>query len=358
MKKHILTTALAATLLITTTTAQAKSFIDVPTTHWAHAPIDTISNAGLINGYDDGTYRLNHPVTRAQSAKIVALAINAKPTDDYKLAFKDVTQAHGSYNHIKALTQRGVFPNTETFNPNAPLKREDMAKMIAVAYNIILDDNDLISFKDVNKSNANYKYITAIAELNITTTKQGGEFLPTEPVTRAQMAAFVTRAMEFDAKRKTGEIYYDKTKKQYVEKIYTIPEAPPVAMEEPYALQSINLVNKERQQHKLTQLTHDKALTAIAQKKAEDMAKNNYFAHQSPTYGSVGQMLDRYKYDWTAYGENIAKGYTTSASVVDGWMNSPGHRANVLQSKFTNIGSGYATDKDGTTYWVHMFSKK
>ena len=360
MKKQLLATAFAATLLLGTTSlqAQAKSFIDVPATHWAHAPIDTISNAGLISGYDDGTYRLNHPVTRAQSAKIVALAVKAKPTDDYILAYKDVTQAHGSYNHIKALTQRGVFPNSEAFHPNTPLKRGEMAKMIAISYNITLDDNDLISFKDVNKKDSNQPYITAIAELGITTTKQGGEFLPDEPVSRAHMAAFVTRAMEFDAKRKTGEIYYDTVKKQYVEKVYSIPESPPVAMVDSFATKTITLVNKERQTKQVAKLSHDKALSAIAQKKAEDMANNNYFAHQSPTFGSVGQMLDRFKYDWTAYGENIAKGYTTADSVVAGWVNSPGHYKNIMERTFTNIGSGYATDKDGTTYWVHIFSKK
>lgn len=356
MKKQLLTTAFAATLLFSSPSlqAQAKSFIDVPTTHWAHAPIDAISDAGVISGYDDGTYRLDQPVTRAQSAKIIALAIRAKPTDDFIPAFKDVSSGHFAYQYIRALTQRDIFSDGPAFHPNSSLTRGQMAKVITLSYDIIIDDNDRIAFKDVPESYGFHRYITTIAELGITTTKDGGEFAPNEPVTRGEMAAFIYRAMEFDAKRQTGDIYYDTSSKRYIEKTYSIPEPP----EESLAIQTVNLVNKERQQQKLEKLSMDKELSAIAQKKAEDMAKNHYFAHQSPTYGSVGQMLDRFHYNWTAYGENIAKGYRKADATVDGWMNSQGHKENIMQSQFTNIGTGYATDKEGTTYWVHLFSRK
>jgi len=129
-------------------------------------------------------------------------------------------------------------------------------------------------------------------------------------------------------------------------------------MDDSQAAQTINLVNNERKKEKLEALKQDKELSAIAKAKAEDMVKNSYFAHNSPTYGSVSNMLDHFKYDWLAYGENIAKGYTSAETVVQGWMESPGHRANILQARFTNIGTGYATDKNGTPYWVHLFSAK
>ena len=360
MKLKLATALLAAALILPSATepVQAATFKDVPTTHWAHNAIDTISNEGIINGYPDGTYRLNEPVTRAQAAKIIALATKTKPTHDFTPDFKDVTPAHGAYNHIRALTERGIFNNGGAFNPNAQLTRGQMAKIITLAYDITVDDNDLITFSDVRKINGYYRYITTLAELNITTTEQGDKFKPNDPVTRAQMAAFIQRTNEFDAKRKTGEIYYDQAQQKYVEKVYTIPEPPPSQMDESLASQTINLVNKQRQQQNLAALTEDKALTTIAQTKAEDMVKHNYFAHNSPTYGSVGDMLDRFNYSWTGYGENIAKGYTTAATVVQGWMESPGHRANILQSKFTNIGTGYTTDQNGTSYWVHIFSTK
>ncbi|QTD40800.1 S-layer homology domain-containing protein [Sporosarcina sp. Te-1] len=360
MKLRIQATALAATLALATLTApaQAATFQDVPKSHYAYEAIDVLSDKGIVGGYPDGTYGINQPVTRAQAAKIIALAAGMKPSANFQPDFQDVSPAHGSYQHIRALTERGIFNNSEHFNPNAPLTRGQMAKIITLAYDIIVDDNDLITFRDVNRLNGYKGYITTIAELGITTTAQGEAFKPNDDVTRAQMAAFVKRAMDFDAKRKSGEIYYDKTQQKYVDKTYSIPEPPPAVKDDTFAADTIKLVNKERASQKLAALKVDTALNKIAQTKAEDMVKNNYFAHLSPTYGSVGTMLDTFKYSWTAYGENIAKGYTSPNSAVEGWMSSKGHRANILQSKFTNIGAGYSTDADGTTYWVHIFTAK
>ncbi|MCG3088294.1 S-layer homology domain-containing protein [Sporosarcina cyprini] len=360
MKLRISATALAATLALATltTSAQAATFKDVPKNHYAYEAIDALSDKGVLGGYPDGNYGINQPVTRAQAAKIIALATGMKPSANFQPDFQDVSPAHGSYQHIRALTERGIFNNGENFNPNAPLTRGQMAKIISLAYDIIVDDNDLISFQDVNRLNGYKGYIITIAELGITTTAEGEAFKPNDHVTRAQMAAFVKRAMDFDAKRKSGEIYYDKTQQRYVDKIYSTPEPPPAVKDDTFAADTINLVNKERASQKLTALKVDSALNKLAQMKAEDMVKNKYFAHMSPTYGSVGTMLDTYKYSWTAYGENIAKGYTTPGSAVEGWMNSKGHRDNIMQSKFTNIGAGFAKDADGTTYWVHIFSAK
>lgn len=358
MNKTIAAAIITVTLFLTTVIqpVQAATFKDVPQNHWAYDAINKMSNQGIINGYANGNYEPNALITRAQSAKIVALAIQAKPTADFTPSFKDVAKTNTFYNHIQALTQREIFHNGTAFKPNDSLTRGQMAKIIARAYNITLDDNDLIQFKDVPKSYGFHPYITAIAEVGITKTKEGTSFSPNEPVTRAQMAAFIQRAGEFQAKLQTGEIYYDATQKRYIDKTYSIPAPPNTESAQTVSDQTINLVNKNRQQQNLATLQHDKNLSAIAKKKAEDMANNNYFAHVSPTYGSVGNMLDHFNYNWTAYGENIAKGYKSPDTVVDGWMQSPGHRANILQPKFKNIGSGYATDTKGTTYWVHLFS--
>ena len=88
------------------------------------------------------------------------------------------------------------------------------------------------------------------------------------------------------------------------------------------------------------------------------MAKNNYFDHKSPTYGTVDEMLKKFNYKWTAYGENIARGYIAPESVVKEWMLSPTHRANIENNNFTHVGSGYATDAKGKPYWVHLFTQK
>lgn len=119
--------------------------------------------------------------------------------------------------------------------------------------------------------------------------------------------------------------------------------------------QVVTLVNKERASNGLQPVASDSQLAKLAQMKAEDMAKNGYFSHTSPTYGSAFDMMKTYGVSYKTAGENIAKGQKTAEAVMNGWMNSSGHRANILKSDYTKIGVGYAKASDGTTYWVQIF---
>ena len=101
---------------------------------------------------------------------------------------------------------------------------------------------------------------------------------------------------------------------------------------------------------------HGALAALLAQMKAEDMAENGYFSHTSPTYGSAFDMMNQYGFSYRTAGENIAKGQKTASSVMSAWMNSQGHRANILGSGYTKLGVGYAVDSGGTAYWVQMFA--
>ena len=122
-----------------------------------------------------------------------------------------------------------------------------------------------------------------------------------------------------------------------------------------YEQQVVDLVNKERAAAGLSALKVNTTLANVAEKKAEDLRDNNYFAHQSPTYGSPFDMMKQFGISYTSAGENIAKGQKTPDEVMNGWMNSEGHRANILNSSYTEIGVGYVTDSNGGTYWVQEF---
>ncbi len=358
MKKWFKSAFLITVFFITVNqTAQAATFTDVPTHHWAHEAITSASTQGIINGYANGTYRPNDQVTRAQAAKIIALSINAKPSAAFKPQFQDVDQSNRFYDDIRALTELGIFADGDKFNPNQSLTRAQMANVLTLGYKIIVDDNDLIQLGDVTKQNQFHGPITTLVETAITATPSGGNFNPNDNVSRAQIASFVDCAMKFDLKREKGIIYYDNERRMYIDKSEPKP-LPPVVVIQDNAFKTIDLVNEQRRKLGAKNLIHDVDLSKIAKIKAEDMAKNNYFAHESPTYGNVGQMLNKFNYKWSSYGENIAKGYTTPTLVVDGWMNSPGHRSNIMDTRFTHIGSGYATDTKGITYWVHQFSTK
>ncbi|WP_199613599.1 CAP domain-containing protein [Paenibacillus alkalitolerans] len=117
-----------------------------------------------------------------------------------------------------------------------------------------------------------------------------------------------------------------------------------------YANQVVTLVNKERAKAGLKPLAKDSALSAMALDKAKDMHYNNYFSHTSPTYGSPFDMMKSYGIRYTYAGENIAMGQRTPQEVMNAWMNSQGHRQNILSPNFTTIGVGYFNGK-----WVQEF---
>lgn len=116
-----------------------------------------------------------------------------------------------------------------------------------------------------------------------------------------------------------------------------------------------SIVNTERTKAGLKPLILDTSLSKVARIKSQDMADKNYFSHTSPTYGSPFDMMKQFGINYTAAGENIAKGQATAESVMKAWMNSPGHKANILSSKFGKIGVGYVI-KNGTPYWTQMFT--
>lgn len=117
----------------------------------------------------------------------------------------------------------------------------------------------------------------------------------------------------------------------------------------------IRLVNVERTKRGLSALEADWQLSRVARYKSQDMHDNKYFSHTSPTYGSPFQMMKSFGISYRSAGENIARGQRTPAAVVNAWMNSSGHRANILNASFTHIGVGYVADGH---YWTQMFIRK
>lgn len=117
----------------------------------------------------------------------------------------------------------------------------------------------------------------------------------------------------------------------------------------------LDLTNAERQKAGLKPLQADSKLMNSARQKSTDMAKNNYFSHTSPTYGSPFDQMKANGISYKSAAENIAMGQRSAEEVVKGWMNSPGHRQNILTADFTHIGIGY--DANGN-YWTQQFISK
>ena len=111
-----------------------------------------------------------------------------------------------------------------------------------------------------------------------------------------------------------------------------------------YEAEVIRLVNEIRRQNGLGELTASAELSHVARLKSQDMHDKGYFDHTSPTYGSAFDMLRSFGISYRTAGENIAYGYSTPQAVVDAWMNSSGHRANILNASYTQIGVGHVQD--------------
>lgn len=114
-----------------------------------------------------------------------------------------------------------------------------------------------------------------------------------------------------------------------------------------------SLVNAARRDAGLSELELDADLCAAAQARAQEIAQS--FSHTRPDGSSCFTVLEEFGISYRAAGENIAMGQRTPEEVMDGWMNSSGHRANILNGTFTSIGVGYYVDGAGAAHWVQIF---
>ena len=134
-----------------------------------------------------------------------------------------------------------------------------------------------------------------------------------------------------------------------------IPETPDVPESgnlSAYEIRVAELVNEIRVKNGLNKLILNSELSDVARLKSQDMKDNHYFSHTSPTYGSPYDMMTKYGIKYTFAGENLARGQKTPEEVVNAWMNSPGHRKNILSARYTQIGVGYVADGN---YWTQHF---
>ena len=136
----------------------------------------------------------------------------------------------------------------------------------------------------------------------------------------------------------------------YPGQVLTIPQ--PDASVVSFEREVVRLVNEQRARNGLKPLTENWELSRVARYKSQDMVDKRYFSHTSPTYGTPFQMMKSFGLTFRTAGENIAYGQKTPQAVVSAWMNSSGHRANILSASYTQIGVGYVPSGH---YWTQMF---
>lgn len=132
--------------------------------------------------------------------------------------------------------------------------------------------------------------------------------------------------------------------------------APPVIQESPYVRQVVALVNEERTKAGLLPLEKSDEVSSAAAVRAQELPSS--FSHTRPDGSAYRTVLEQIGIRYRSCGENVAYGYSTPEAVMSAWMGSEGHRDNILNEGYTNIGVGYFVDSSGLGYWTQIFTIK
>ena len=336
-------------LLPFNSSAKRIDLADVEPTYWAMSSIDEMVAGGYMRVFEDGTFKPQQSSTRAEVAEAIVKVLQLPLDATIQLKATDVQATHPQYEAFRKLVELNIFDNREQLHPEKFVTRSQMAKIIALAFHIVVDEKNESAFIDTQRNCWAKYYIESLADVGVITGKSNGAYGPYEYVTRAQLATLLTRAIDFNKQVEKLEVAYDYLGKTY---ITTLKE------HEQWVNEMIQLVNAEREKQELSSLIQDPFLHQLAIIKVQDMLEHGYFDHKSPYYGHPWDMATLYDYKFSSFGENIARYLSTPEEVMKAWMASPTHRENMLKSTYTHMGAAIKKDDNGRYYWIQLFSSK
>lgn len=312
--------ALLTVLLFLMTLLPAAAYTDVPNSHWAYFYISQASSKGWIQGTGNDRYDPSRPVTAAEFFMMTTAAVFP---EELAAQPKNGSWYTPAWNTAQALgLNEGTVVQTEE-QLNVPLSRQDMAQIV---YHVLAQKGLPFpggtgnTFSDWMSIPAAYRpAVSSVSALGILSGDENNVFAPQNALTRAEAAVVLCRMAE--------------------------------AL---YPIEVIRLVNVERAREGLSPVELDPVLMEAAQIRALETREN--FSHTRPNGKPCSTVLEDIgvdPYSYIRYGENIASGFSTPESVMNGWMSSPGHRSNILTKAFTLVGIGH----DGSR-WVQLFGKK
>lgn len=338
-------------LLVFPPMAGAKSVQanDVKTTDWFASSINNMLKNGYMHVDQNSRFWPHRAATRAEVAETIASALQLPLNASISLKATDLPASHPQYQAIRKLVELGVMDNRASIYPDSKVTRAQMAKMLSIAFEVVVDNKNEAKFADCGPRYWATNYIESLADAGIVHGKPHQKYDPNGHVTRAQLAAMVSRSLYFESQIAKLEIAYDFLGKTYIS---TFKE------NEAWVNETITMVNAERKKQGLPALVHDPYLDQLAVIKIQDMFEHEYFAHESPYYGHPWDMATIYEYEFSSFGENIARYISTPREALKAWMASAPHKANILKSTYTHLGIAVKKDDNGKYYWVQLFSSK
>lgn len=333
----------------------ASGFLDVPPDHWAYAYVERAVQEGWIKGMGEGWYAPEEPVSYAQFATMVG-----------RIYYEEEAAANGAqdfwWSPYLAVACDGYARDTgwlaEAGAVDAPVSRLDMASML---YHVVEEQapdrlptaeersRAAEAVADFGRYDSPWSDQLAgvVAMGLIKGVDSAGTFAGQEGMNRAQAAAVLCRLSDYvgeGADSGAGEP----------------PEesAPPAGAELDVAAweqEVFTLVNDIRLEYGLREFEYDDQLADVARAHSQDMIDRDFFDHENPDGDSPFDRMRAAGLRFTMAAENIAAGYPSPESVVEGWMNSPGHRANIL-SENKRMGVGLALGGSYGYYWTQCFA--
>ncbi|ARI76120.1 S-layer homology domain-containing protein [Halobacillus mangrovi] len=335
--------SLALMLSVFTGTASASStFQDVDQVPWAVEEIEYLHDQGIVQGYGDGRFGPEDNITRAQAALMLVNALYPNEQANQAPAFSDVSGDNFYANAIALANEKGLisgYPNG-TFKPSESITRAEAAVIIDNAYDVERAGG-AVEFSDVASIKWAQGSVLDLSSQQIINGYPDGTFRPNHSIDRAEYAVMVAAAMD-QSFIKQEEQTSDSGNQEITA----------------FEKQVVVLTNEERTSRGLEPLTIDTELSKVADEKSRDMINKGYFAHESPTYGSPFDMMGEFGITYESAAENIAAGMQTPEGVVNAWMDSPGHKMNILDPDLTHIGIGHVEGGGYGHYWTQMFIQK
>ncbi len=355
--------------LCLTAPALAAGFTDVPDSHWASGYIQRAYEEDWVHGMGSGKYAPAGTLTRAQ---FLTMVTNAFFSDDLdKVSVPDGSPWYAACWSVAQANGLQTGTSMERLSDlTDSVSRYDMAQVIVNTLSgegISASDSEAraaqAAIRDWSGVPAGYRDAVSGAYALGILNGRNGSFDGTATMNRAEAATVLCRMDDAISgaqtpDTQTPDTQTPDTQKPETQKPDTQAPAQNTSTPEELAAEVVRLVNVERAKEGLAPLGTYDSLTKAAQIRAPEIV--TLFSHDRPDGTSCFTAMDQTGAKKGAYtwGENIAAGNATAAATVEQWMNSPGHRANILNAKFTHIGVGYQHSAGSTYghYWVQMFT--
>jgi len=304
------------------------TFKDVGPSFWGYDTIEWGAQNRIVSGFADGSFRPNDIVTEEQ---FLAMWLRA-------FGYRDANDGGGRWSDPYYLAAAELALPV-TGKRNAAIMRLGVAEIIAAFHGHHARGNDAVRFL-LDQGWSKGKTAPTVEGF-------GGQ----DPLKRAEAVQFIFNVIH---SRQSAESPQPTPENPRTTEPQVPANADQLTEDEQRMLQ---LVNEERVRQGLSPLQVDMELTRLARLKSQDMVDNQYFSHDSPTYGSPFEMMEQYGIEYRAAGENLAGNRSVEAA-HEALMNSEGHRANILNASFTHIGIGIVEGSPYGKIFTQMFIGK